>query len=113
MYADDVVLFLSPKEQDLILARGILEIFARTSGLATNINKCLISPIHVISRPWCLLSFFPGKWQGRPIPNYLPWHPAEELMTTYLEVEMDSGQIFLHLVGLSCILCGTAGCSWR
>jgi hypothetical protein len=58
MYADDVVLFLSPKEQDLILARGILEIFARTSGLATNINKCLISPIHVISRPWCHCSIF-------------------------------------------------------
>ena len=27
MYADDVVIFLSPQQQDLVLTRGILEIF--------------------------------------------------------------------------------------
>ena len=27
MYADDVVIFVSPKQQDLIITRGILEIF--------------------------------------------------------------------------------------
>ena len=32
-YADDVVLFLAPKQQDLVLARVILEIFGQASGL--------------------------------------------------------------------------------
>lgn len=68
MYADDVVLFLSQKQQDLLLTRGILEIFARASGLSTNIDKCLISPIQ-----WDLettvspLSFFLGKIDLFPI----------------------------------------------
>ena len=45
-YADDVVIFLSPKQQDLVLARGILEIFGQATGLRINDNKCLISPVH-------------------------------------------------------------------
>ena len=45
MYADDVVIFHSPQQQDLVLTRGILEIFAGASGLRTNMSKCLISPI--------------------------------------------------------------------
>ena len=45
-YADDVVIFLSPKQQDLVLARVILEIFGQATGLRINDNKCLISPVH-------------------------------------------------------------------
>jgi len=45
MYADDVVVFSAPNQQDLILLRGILEIFAGASGLRTNMQKCRISPI--------------------------------------------------------------------
>jgi len=33
LYADDVVIFLTPDQQDLTLTRGILEIFAGASGL--------------------------------------------------------------------------------
>ena len=29
LYADDVVLFIRPNQQDLLLTKGILEIFAR------------------------------------------------------------------------------------
>ena len=45
LYADDVVVFLSPEEQDLLLTRVILNIFAGASGLKTNLSKCHISPI--------------------------------------------------------------------
>ena len=45
MYADDVVIFLAPKLQDLVLTKVLLEIFAGALGLKTNLSKCLISPI--------------------------------------------------------------------
>jgi len=45
LYADDVVVFLSPEEHDLLLTRVILNIFAGASGLKTNLSKCHISPI--------------------------------------------------------------------
>lgn len=68
LYADDVVLFLAPRHQDLILTRGILEIFARASGLSTNINKCLISPIQCdLEATVTLMNFFPGKIDPFPI----------------------------------------------
>jgi len=45
LYADDVVIFLTPDQQDLTLTRGIPEIFAGASGLKTNAGKCMVSPI--------------------------------------------------------------------
>jgi hypothetical protein len=39
IYADDVALFLKPKTQDLVVIRGILEIFGEASGLNVNYNK--------------------------------------------------------------------------
>jgi hypothetical protein len=69
MYADGAMLFLSPKQQDLVLlTRCILEIFAKASGLKTNINKCLISPIQCdLEATVTLLTFFPGKLDPFPI----------------------------------------------
>lgn len=62
MYADDVVIFTSPDQQDLALIRAILDIFAGASGLKTNLNKCLISPIQCdLDATVALLSHFPGK----------------------------------------------------
>ena len=46
LYADDVVIFLSPRKQDLVIARSILELFGQATGLRTNGCKCLITPIH-------------------------------------------------------------------
>jgi hypothetical protein len=40
IYADDIVMFLSPVEQDLKLARDIFDIFEGASGLACNLRKC-------------------------------------------------------------------------
>ena len=37
MYADDVVIFTSPVQQDLALIKAILQIFAGASGLQTNL----------------------------------------------------------------------------
>jgi len=68
MYADDVVIFLSPVQQDLALTRAILEIFAGASGLKTNVAKCLISPIQCdLEATVSLLTHFPGKIDPFPI----------------------------------------------
>ena len=62
MYADDVVLFLTPHQQGLSLSKLILEIFAGASGLKTNPKKCLISPIQCdLEATVTLLKFFSGK----------------------------------------------------
>jgi hypothetical protein len=45
VYADNLVIFLSPDGNDLINMRHILELFAGASGLATNVDKCVITPI--------------------------------------------------------------------
>ena len=45
LYADDLVVFLSPTAHDLGCLRAILECFAGASGLVTNVDKCLASPI--------------------------------------------------------------------
>jgi hypothetical protein len=44
-YADDVVLFLRSKQQDLVMAKVILDIFGSASRLYVNPDKCLMSPI--------------------------------------------------------------------
>ena len=68
MYADDVVIFLSPEQQDLILIRVILDIFAGASGLKTNLDKCSIWPIQCnLEATVMLLSHFPGKIAPFPI----------------------------------------------
>lgn len=45
LYADDLVLFLAPTLEDFRCIRAILDLFAGASGLITNVDKCLISPI--------------------------------------------------------------------
>jgi hypothetical protein len=46
-YADDLVWFVAPEPHDLQLARTILELFERCSGLGCNVSKCQLTPI------WC------------------------------------------------------------
>jgi hypothetical protein len=45
LYADDLVLFLSPVRQDLEFIQGILSIFGAASGLRTNFAKCSVTLI--------------------------------------------------------------------
>lgn len=45
LYADDLVLFVLPKNDDLHCLRVLLDLFARASGLPSNLNKCPLAPI--------------------------------------------------------------------
>jgi hypothetical protein len=45
LYADDVVVFLSPVMLDLVMIKEILKLFCRATSLATNLNKCKAFPI--------------------------------------------------------------------
>lgn len=68
LYADDVVLFSMADQQDLVLTRGILELFVADAGLDTNIDKCLIAPIQCnLDTTVTLLSYFPAKRSPLPI----------------------------------------------
>ena len=62
------MVFLSPEEQDLLLTRVILNIFAGASGLKTNLSKCHISPIQCdLEASVTLFTHFPGKFDPFPI----------------------------------------------
>jgi hypothetical protein len=43
-HADDLVIFLTPSAVDFTCIRQILSLFAGASGLASNLDKCAISP---------------------------------------------------------------------
>lgn len=45
LYADDVIIFISLKSQDIRLIKAILQCFEQATGLATNLSKCTITPI--------------------------------------------------------------------
>jgi hypothetical protein len=57
LYADDLVVFLSPQETDVWLARTIMEFFADASGLRTNAAKCQVAPTNAakcqVAPIWC------------------------------------------------------------
>jgi hypothetical protein len=84
VYAADLVIFLSPDRNDLINMRRILDLFASASGLATNVNKCVITPIRC-SQPQieaalqafpCKVQPFPAKYLGAPLS--ISWIPRCE-----------------------------------
>jgi hypothetical protein len=75
IYADDLVIFLAPSATDFGCIRQILELFAGSSGLATNLDKCVITPIRcsdydiasVQQAFLCRLQDFPTKYLGVPL----------------------------------------------
>jgi hypothetical protein len=46
LYADDVILFLSLVPRDLWLTCTIIDLFQGAPGLACNLGKCQLTPIH-------------------------------------------------------------------
>jgi hypothetical protein len=71
LYADDVILFTSPNQQNLVATQNILEMFALASGLNINQNKCAIIPIcYRLNETALLMQFLHGNLQVVPI-NYL------------------------------------------
>ena len=45
LYADDVVMFIAPKMDDIVAIKTILQIFGDASGLYTNLDKCVTNTI--------------------------------------------------------------------
>jgi hypothetical protein len=72
LYADDLVLLLTPSTEDMLCLVHILELFAGASGLVTNIDKCVVTPIccddediAVVQSAFpCVVSHFPCKYLG-------------------------------------------------
>jgi hypothetical protein len=75
LYVDDLVIFLLPKPEDFTCLRAILDHFAGASGLITNLDKCLISPIRcseddiaAVRQVFpCQLAPFPCQYRGAPL----------------------------------------------
>ena len=74
-YADDAVVFLRPRSDDLYLMKELLDRFGHASGLRTNLSKSSISPIHcsvdevattadILS---CTIKEFPCTYLGLPL----------------------------------------------
>lgn len=78
LYADDMVMFVSPVEQDLVATKAILQAFACASGLHSNVTKCQVSHIRcdelhreVIQRHFpCQVADFPCKYLVVPLSIY-------------------------------------------
>jgi hypothetical protein len=75
LYADDLVVLTAPMPNDLQCLSKILQLFAGASGLVTNFNKCVETPIHCNEETIaalhqvfsCIVSPFPGKYLGIPL----------------------------------------------
>jgi hypothetical protein len=69
IYADDLVIFLAPEVHDFTCMRQILEAFEGASGLATNVDKCSITPIRCDDAMIAdILQVFPCRVKPFPIP---------------------------------------------
>jgi hypothetical protein len=77
MYADDVVLFVKPLDDDLVCTKLILDCFGEASGLFANMNKSCATPIccaapvvhECCSTLQCVPAAFPCTYLGLPISN--------------------------------------------
>jgi hypothetical protein len=74
LYADDVVMYVSPIETDLVLIRSILDLFFRATGLVVNFVKSQEFPIRCDTRHTdlisellgCVVASFPCTYLGVP-----------------------------------------------
>lgn len=75
LYADDLVVLVAPVAEDLLCIRDILDLFARASGLVTNVDKCVAAPIRCTQEMIqdvqqvfpCRITTFPCKYLGAPL----------------------------------------------
>jgi hypothetical protein len=75
LYADDLVLFVAPIDQDLRVLKSTLQIFGLASGLFANLDKSIATPMHCtdeeIARVQQILSCrvegFPSRYLGIPL----------------------------------------------
>jgi hypothetical protein len=72
LYADDVVIFVSPRETDLQAIKAILRIFGLASSLFSNLDKSVATPMHCIELDMqrvqevlaCGVAEFPVRYLG-------------------------------------------------
>jgi len=72
MYADDAVIFISPKKEDIEAVKSILDTFSKVSGLSINMDKSSVHPIrcedidldHVLSAFLGTRGSFPCRYLG-------------------------------------------------
>ncbi|WVZ70260.1 hypothetical protein U9M48_018937 [Paspalum notatum var. saurae] len=75
LYADDVILFASPKMLEALALWSLLHSFGVASGLSANLNKCSITPISISSDKLvpiasalgCAVADFPIAYLGFPL----------------------------------------------
>jgi hypothetical protein len=65
LYADGIILFVSPTTSDLCLVTGILKLFEGASGLSCNTAKCQLAPVRCSDEEvQTILDNFPGHLVG-------------------------------------------------
>jgi hypothetical protein len=76
VYADDgLVILVAPVHEDLCCIRRILQLFAGASGLVTNVDKCVLTPIRCTEEMIndlqlvfpCAVAPFPRRYLGIPL----------------------------------------------
>lgn len=124
LYADDLVVFLSPTAGDLRCIRAILDLFTDASGLITNMDKCSISPIRCSEADVAaVLEAFPGRlapfpctYQGIPLTLLKPRRADEQPLIDKVAVRIptwkagllnNAGRATLTKVTLSAISIAT------
>ena len=67
LYADDLVLFVLPQQRDLEVIRGVLSIFGLASGLFSNLDKSVATPLNCTDAQIQLLrDFLPCRVEDLP-----------------------------------------------
>lgn len=75
LYADDLVVLVTPTTNDLQCMLQVLQLFTGVSGFITNVEKCVDTPIRcseelmqVVQQVFpCVLAQFPCKYLGIPL----------------------------------------------
>jgi hypothetical protein len=88
LYADDLVIFVIPTEQDLCCVQPILQAFSEATGLCSNISKSQFTPIQyteeIIQLVYLHLSCqrvnFPFRYLGVPLFIYQLKHGDLQLL---------------------------------
>lgn len=84
LYADDLVLFVVPEAGDLHTVKSVFNIFGSASGLFTNMDKSVATPLHCSDQ------------DIENVRNILSCK-IEELPTRYLGVPLALGSLWLRI----------------
>ena len=75
LYADDAVMFVTPKLDDLLVLKEAVELFGLVSGLFSNLDKSVATPIGCSEQELelvrdtllCKIEAFPCRYLGIPL----------------------------------------------